>query len=109
MNIDWSFHAQDQLAVILRSIAFDESYEDAVRWRLKINENLEPLTDFPESYPHIPLECFYEIPPLVNRLRQMIVKHYQIVVYEPVDSQVRILAILNTRQLITEPDTIWDK
>ena len=51
MNIDWSFHAQDQLAAILRSIAFDESYENAVR----------------------------------------------------------ILAILNTRQLITEPDTIWDK
>ena len=38
----------------------------------------------------------------------MIVKPYRIV-YEPVDSQVRILAILNTRQLITEPDTIWDK
>ena len=108
MNIDWSFHAQDQLAAILRSIAFDESYEDAVRWRLKINENLEPLTDFPESCPNIPLKCFYEIPPLVNRLRQMIVKPYRIV-YESVDSQVRILAILNTRQLITEPDTIWDK
>ena len=108
MNIDWSFHAQDQLADILRTIAYKQSYDDAVRWRLKINDDLEPLADFPESCPNIPLECFYEIPPLVNRLRQQIIKPYR-VVYEPVDDQIRVLAILHIHQLITEPDTIWDK
>ena len=108
MNIDWSFHAQDQLADILRTIAYKQSYDDAVRWRLKINDDLEPLAGFPESCPNIPLECFYEIPPLVNRLRQQIIKPYR-VVYEPVDDQIRILAILHTHQLITESDTIWDK
>lgn len=108
MNIDWSFHAQDQLADILRTIAHRQSYDDAVRWRLKINDDLEPLADFPESCPNIPLECFYEIPPLVNRLRQQIIKPYR-VVYEPVDNQIRVLAILHTHQLITETDTIWDK
>ena len=71
MNIDWSFHAQDQLTGILRTIAFKLSYDDAVRWRLKINGDLAPLADFPESCPNIPPECFYEIPPLVNRLRQL--------------------------------------
>lgn len=40
MNIDWSFHAQDQLADILRTIAYKQSYDDAVRWRLKINDDL---------------------------------------------------------------------
>ena len=63
MNIDWSFHAQDQLAEILRTIAYKQSYDNAVRWRLKINGDLEPLADFPESCPNIPPECFYEIPP----------------------------------------------
>ena len=108
MNIDWSFHAQDQLAGILRTIAFKLSYDDAVRWRLKINDNLAPLADFPDSCPNIPPECFYEIPPLVNRLRQSIFTPYRIV-YEPVGDQIRVLAILHSHQLITEPDTLWDK
>ena len=66
MNIDWSFHAQDQFAGILRTIAFKLSYDDAVRWRLKINGDLAPLADFPESCPNIPPECFYEVPRLVD-------------------------------------------
>ena len=72
MNIDWSFHAQDQLAGILRTIAFNLSYNDAVRWRLKINDNLTPLADFPKSCPNIQPKCFYEIPPYVKSLRTSI-------------------------------------
>ena len=52
--------------------------------------------------------AFTKSPPLVNRLHQLIIKPYR-VVYEPVDEQIRVLAILRTHQLITESDTIWDK
>lgn len=108
MRIDWSFRAQDQLTDILVTIAKETTYENAVNWKCKIDRALAPLVDFPHSAPNIPLNCFHEIPPLVNRLHQIIIKPYR-VVYEPVDEQCRVLAILHCRREITERDTIWDR
>ena len=101
-------HAKGLLDDIIDAIADAQSITDALRWNDDIQRAILTLEDHPLSGDGIPLECFDTIPPLVNRLRQLIVKPYRIV-YEPVDDQIRVLAILHSHQLITEPDTLWDK
>jgi len=102
----WSTHAKEQRAAILRTIAREQSREDASRWNVKIREAVENLPDFPESGDVIPEECYSTVPPNAERLRQLFCNPYRIV-YEMAGGQIRILSIMHSRMLVWSRDTSW--
>lgn len=74
MITKFSPHAQSLFRDILLTIQDELSREDAVRWNDKIIHAVSQLELFPLSCPVIPRECFHEVPPKPERLRQLICK-----------------------------------
>jgi len=104
MTVSWSDHAKNQRAAILCTIAKELSREDASRWNAKFRDAVRNLSDFPESGGSIPHACFATVPPEAARLKQALCNPYRIV-YERVNDQVRILAIMHSRMLVRTRDT----
>ena len=107
MITKFSPHAQSLFRDILLTIQDELSREDAVRWNDKIIHAVSQLELFPLSCPVIPCECFHEVPPNPERLRQLICKPYRIV-YEIVGSECRVLSIRHGRMLVAFSDTYWN-
>lgn len=107
MRSKWSKHAKQQRAAILRTIARELSREDASRWNNKIAQAVSNLPDFPELGDAVPEECFFTIPPEYERLRQTHCLPYRIV-YEHVNDEIHILAIMHSTAMIRTRDSYWN-
>lgn len=107
MTTRFSPHAQSLFRDSLLTIQDDLSREDAIRWKDKILTAVSQLKSFPLSCPVVPLECFREVPPNPERLRQLICRPYRIV-YEVVEDEVRVLSIRHGRMLVSLGDTFWN-
>lgn len=107
MRSKWSKHAKQQRATILRTIARELSREDASRWNSKIAQAVSNLPDFPELGDAVPEECFFTIPPECERLRQTHCLPYRIV-YEHVNDEIHILAIMHSTAMIRTRDSYWN-
>ena len=108
MNIDYSNRAFGQLQDILDTIAEALYPEDAIKWRIKIDDRVNLLADTPMMGCAVPHECFLYVPPDVDRLRQLVIRPYR-VVYEVIGEQVRILAITRCSALLSPSQLHWDK
>lgn len=107
MTTSISPHALSHLQDILFDIEEAQSEETAAHWHDKIFSDIRRLADFPLSCPVVPRECFHEVPPNPERLRQLICRPYRIV-YEIVGSECRILSIRHGRMLVALGDTYWN-
>ncbi len=107
MIVVWSPHAEGLLNGIVLDIAREASPDDGLRWEDRLRKGASGLADFPLSCPAIPLECFHDVPPNPERLRQLICKPYRIV-YEVVGDEVHVLSIRHGRMLIALDDTRWN-
>ncbi len=107
MTVTWSNHAQDQRNDILRTIARELSFDDAMRWADKFHEAANQLADFPNIGVAVPAECFHVLPPYADKLRQLICKPYRIV-YEVAENEIHVLSIRHARMLVTATDTYWN-
>ena len=108
MNIDYSNRAFGQLQNILDIIVEALYPEDAIKWRIKIEDRVNLLADTPLMGCAVPHECFLYVPPDVDRLRQLVIRPYR-VVYEVIGEQVRILAITRCSALLSPSQLHWDK
>ena len=108
MNIDYSNRAFGQLQGILDIIAEALYPEDAIKWRIKIEDRVNLLADTPLMGCAVPHECFLYVPPDVDRLRQIVIRPYR-VVYEVIGEQVRILAITRCSALLSPSQPHRDK
>ena len=108
MNIDYSNRAFGQLQDILDNIAEALYPEDAIKWRIKIEDRVNLLADTPLMGCAVPHECFLYVPPDADRLRQLVIRPYR-VVYEVIGEQVRILAITRCSALLSPSQLHWDK
>ena len=79
MTAQWSPHARELLADILRTIALKLYPEDALRWQADIDSCVMQLEDYPFSGADVPLECFETIPANAEQLRQTFCRPYRIV------------------------------
>ncbi len=107
MNTVLSYHAEEQRADILRNIAVQLSFEDAMRWNAKIHELLILIAAQP-NIGHAVRPDIFTIPPLIaSRLRETFCGPYRII-YEPVEDMCRILSITHSRQMVSGEELIWD-
>ena len=108
MSIDWSHFALGQLREILKTIAIECSFADAMRWNDKINADLEPLTNYPRLGRPVHPEIFKVPPTLVSRIRETFSGPYRIL-YEIAGNTCRILSITHARQTVDGATLVWDK
>ena len=108
MNIDYSNRAFGQLQNILDIIAEALYPEDAIKWRIKIEDRVNLLADTPLMGCAVPHECFLYVPPDVDRFRQLVIRPCR-VVYEVIGEQVRILAITRCSALLSPSQLHWDR
>ena len=47
MNVDWSFHFEEQFQRIIATIVQDQSYEDGIEWNERIGGQISLLANFP--------------------------------------------------------------
>ncbi len=108
MTVAWSFYASGQLEELLRTIAVNLSYEDALRWNDKIHDDLERIAANPFLGHPARHESFITEPLLIGRLRETFCGNFRII-YEPIDEVCRVLSITHTRQLVSGERMVWDR
>ena len=47
MNVDWSFHFEEQFQHIIATIVQAQSYEDGIEWHERIGGQISLLANFP--------------------------------------------------------------
>ena len=47
MNVDWSFHFEEQFQRIIATIVQAQSYEDGIEWNERIGGQISLLANFP--------------------------------------------------------------
>ena len=104
MKVKWSKHAHSQRMGIVRLIFREQTREIASKWNRDFGQTTRLLPPFPELGGEIPEECFWTLPPDYKRLRQTLCGPYRIV-YEHVNDEIHILAIMNCAMLIRTQDT----
>ena len=107
MLVKWSKHAHSQRMSIVRLIRRAQTHEIASRWNNNIRQAVQLLPPFPELGNTIPEKCFWTLPPDFEHLRQTRCGSYRIV-YEHVDGEIHILAIMDCAMLIRTHDTHWN-
>jgi len=108
MTVALSYYAEEQRSDILRNIAINLSFDDAMRWNEKIHVLLMLLAEQPELGHPVRPEIFATRPLLAERLREVFCGPYRII-YEPVDDMCRVLSMTHSRQLVSGDDLVWDK
>ena len=108
MTVALSYCAEEQRADILRNIAVNLSFDDAMRWNEKIHDLLILLAEQPEIGHPVRPEIFSPRPLLAERLREIFCGPYRII-YEPVDNMCRVLSITHARQMVSGDNLVWDK
>ena len=108
MTVALSHYAEDQRAEILRNIAINLSFDDAMRWNEKIHALLMLLVEQPELGHPVRSEIFTTRPLLAERLREIFCGPYRII-YEPVDDMCRVLSMTHSRQMVCGDDLVWDR
>ena len=108
MTVALSHYAEDQRAEILRNIAINLSFDDAMRWNEKIHALLMFLVEQPELGHPVRSEIFTTRPLLAERLREIFCGPYRII-YEPVDDMCRVLSMTHSRQIVCGDDLVWDR
>ena len=71
MTIALSYYAEEQRSEILRNIAINLSFDDALRWNEKIHNLLMLLAEQPELGHPVRPEIFLTRPLLTERLREI--------------------------------------
>ena len=101
MNVVWSPTALGQLDEIYNTIVSERDIATATKWflKIKINDAVGNLANFPLCGPRVP-ECAFEehFTDFVG-LRQLVVKPYR-VVYEATDTVCNILGVMRACRLI---------
>ena len=92
---------------IVRLIFREQTREIASKWNRDFGETTRLLPPFLELSGKIPEECFWTPPPNYDRLRQTLCGPYRIV-YELVENEIHILAIMNCAMVIRNQDTYWN-
>ena len=108
MTIALSYYAEEQRSEILRNIAINLSFDDALRWNEKIHNLLMLLAEQPELGHPVRSEIFLTRPLLTERLREIFCGPYRII-YELVDDMCRILSMTHSRQMVSGENLVWDK
>ncbi len=92
---------------IIRLICREKTRELASRWNRDFGQAVRLLPPFPDLGDQIPEECFWTLPDGFERLRQTMCGPYRIV-YEHVNDEIHILAIMDCAMLIRSRDTYWN-
>ena len=108
MNVDWSFHFEEQFQRIIATIVQAQSYEDGIEWHERIGGQISLLANFPLLGDNVPARCFTQPPDDLERLRQLIISPYR-VVYEIVGEQCRVLAIVRCSSMLVRNELLWGK
>ena len=107
MKVKWSLHAHEQRKSIIRLIAQEQSRETATRWNSDFRRAVSILPPYPELGDAVPEEAFFSLPPDYERLRQTHCLPYRII-YEHVDDEIHILAIMHSSMMVRSRDTYWN-
>ena len=107
MKVKWSKHAHTQRLSILRIIRHEQGSDVARRWNGKFAKAVCLLPPFPELGEEIDEDCYWMLPANHESLRQMLCSPYR-VIYEHVDDEIHILAIMDCAMLIRTRDTYWN-
>ena len=107
MKSEWSKHAHAQRLGILRIIRREQGSDVARRWNNDFAKAVNLLPPFPELGSEIDEDCFWTLPINHERLRQTLCSPYRII-YEHVEDEIHVLAIMDCAMLIRTRDTYWN-